>query len=215
MLLVFGVRALAAVVTTGLFHCPSCGGDRRYRLLRPRMWVHVFWVPLVPLRPGETYVECDGCPGRFHPGVLEVPTSERLAEVLFRGTRTAAAYVLVGLLATPRPGWAGPQPEADDLGRALGVLQRPLGPDYSRDLLVADLAAHWEGTDFEVLHQLSGQLTALGKEGLLRGLADLVLALSRGGEPDWRRIAEVAAALGVTPVHRRGIVEEATARARE
>ncbi len=219
MLLVVGVRSLAAVVATGLFHCPSCGGDRRYRLRRPRMWVHVFWIPLVPLRVGEDHVECDTCGGGFHRSVLEVPTSQRLAELLSRGTRTAAAYVIVGLLGGPDSGMAVTPASArsggDDLERAVGVLRRSLGPGFTRDVLVADLAAHREGTDFAVLDQLAGQLTVLGKESLLRGLADLVLAMTRSGEPDWRRLADVAGALGITPVHLHGIVDDAAARARE
>ena len=219
MLLVFGVRYLASVTATGLFHCPSCGGDRRYRLRRPRAWIHVFWVPMVPLRTGEDYVECDLCRTRYQSSVLEVPTSERLGELLSRGTRTAAAYVLTGLVGGPEPGGtsgvaggiAGRQDRGgDDLHSAAAVLQRSLGPGYTPELLAADLAAHREGSDFSVLQQLAAQLTVLGKESLLRGLADLVLTVTRGGEPDWRRVGDVAAALGITPTHLRGIVDEAS-----
>jgi hypothetical protein len=216
MLLVFGVRYLAAVVATGVFHCPSCGGDRRYRLGRPRAWFHVFWIPLVPLRRGEEYVECDTCRHRFRRSVLDVPTSERLGELLSRGTRTAAAYVLTGFLRGPATAPGGtPNDDGDDLRRAVGVLQASLGQGYTRDVFAADLAAHREGSDFDVLEQLAGQLNVLGKESLLRELADLVLAVNRGAEADWRRVGDVAAALGVTPVHLRGIVDEAYARARE
>jgi hypothetical protein len=235
MLLVFGVRYLASVVATGLFHCPSCGGDRPYRLRRPRAWLHVFWIPVLPLRTGDEYVECDLCRTRYQPSVLAVPTSERLGELLSRGTRTAAAYVLTGLIGGPETGGpktggpktGGPKtggPETGgaaarrdrgDLRIAASVLQRSLGPGYTAEVLAADLAAHREGSDFTVLQQLAPQLTVLGKESLLRGLADLVLGLARGGEPDWRRVGDVAAALAITPAHLRGIVDEASARARE
>jgi hypothetical protein len=214
MLLVFGVRYLAPVVASGLFHCPSCGGDRRYRLRRPRAWIHVFWIPVVPMRGGEEYVECDLCRTRYRPSVLEVPTSERLGELLSRGIRTAAAYVLTGLISGPETGRAGGitgrQDRGDDVQVAASVLQQSLGPGYTPEMLAADLAAHREGSDFTVLQQLAAQLTPLGKESLLRGLADLVLAIARGGEPDWRRVGHVSAALGVTPTHLRGIVDEAS-----
>ena len=65
------------------------------------------------------------------------------------------------------------------------MLQRSLGPGYSRELLEADLAAHRQGSDFAVLGRLAGQLDVLGKEQLLRGLADLELAITDGREPDW------------------------------
>jgi zinc-ribbon family len=221
MLLVLGVRYLTTVVATGLFHCPSCGGDRRYRMRRPRAWIHVFWIPVVPLRTGEEYVECDLCRTRYRPSVLEVPTSERLGELLSRGTRTAAAYVLTGLIGGAAVGDPADPAAADrgvdDLHVAASVLQRSLGPGYTPEMLAADLAAHREGSDFTVLQQLAPQLTVLGKESLLRGLADLLLAISRG-EPDWRRLGNVAVALGITPTHLRGILDEASrmgGRARE
>jgi hypothetical protein len=106
---------------------------------------------------------------------------------------------------------AGPQA----LDRAVAVLQRSLGPGYTREVLEADLAAHRQGSDFAVLGRLAGQLDVLGKERLLRGLADLQLAVADGSGPDWGRLGDVASALGVTPAHLRGIVHEATARTGE
>jgi hypothetical protein len=204
MLLVFGVRYLYSLVATGTFNCPVCGGDRGYRLRSPRAWFHLFWIPLIPLRPGEPIVECDVCGSRFSPGVLEVPTSEQFGELLSRGVRTAAAYLITAAEAGP-----------EALPRAVEVLQRSLGPGYSRELLEADLAAHRQGSDFAVLGRLAGQLDVLGKERLLRGLADLDLAIADGREPDWSRLGDGAAALGLTPAHLRGIVDEARARSRE
>jgi len=204
MLLVFGVRYLYSVVATGTFHCPVCGVDRGYRLRTPRAWFHLFWIPLVPMRRGADIAECDVCRTRFSPAALEVPTSEQLGELLSRGVRTAAAYLITSAEAGP-----------DALPRAVAVLQRSLGPGYSRELLEADLAAHRQGSDFAVLGRLAGQLDVLGREQLLRGLADLELVIADGRAPDWSRLGDVAAALGVTPTHLRGIVQEVRARSRE
>src|SRR5919202_1147561 len=204
MLLVFGVRYLYSLVATGIFHCPVCQVDRTYRLRNPRAWFHLFWIPLVPLRRGEPIVECDVCRSRFRPDVLSVPTSEQFGELLSRGVRTAAAYLITAAEAGP-----------EALPRAVEVLQRSLGPAYTRELLEADLAAHRKGSDFAVLSRLAGQLDVLGKERLLRGLADLELAITDGREPDWSRLGDVAGALGITPAHVRGIVQEARARSRE
>src|SRR4051794_37075863 len=147
MLLVLGVRHLHAVLASGQFHCPACGGDRAYRLLGPRAWFHLFWLPLVPLRRGAPFVECGACRGRFLPATLAVPTAERLAELLSRAVRTAAGHLLAAQ--PPAPG---------DLRRALAVLQRSQGSAYTRDVLVADLAAHREGSDLSVVAELAGAL---------------------------------------------------------
>jgi hypothetical protein len=200
---VLGVRRSSGGAT-GTFHCPGCGGDRTYRRRSSRGRF-----PVVPAGSAEPLVECRTCRGRFSPGVLDVPTSARLEELLWRGSRTAAAYVLTGLLADAAPR------STDDVRLALGVLRRVLGPDYGPEVLAPDLAAHREGTDLEVLEQLAPHLSVHGAEGLLRGLADLVLLLDGAAGPDWRRLGHVAVALGVTPTHLRGIVDEAWARARE
>jgi hypothetical protein len=197
-------------VTTGLFHCPACGGDRAFRLRHARAWCRVARVPLGPGRRGAAFVECRACARRFAPVVLDVPTAARLEQLLWRGSRTAAAYVLTGVLAGP-----GSPRGVDDGRLALAVLRRVLGPDYGPEVLSADLAAHREGSDLGAIEQLAPHLSVLGREGLLRGLADLVLALDRSGGPDWSRLGDVAAALGVRSTHVRGIVEEASARARE
>jgi hypothetical protein len=204
MLLVFGVRYLHTVIMTGRFHCPTCGGDRPYRLRRPRAWFHVFWLPLVPLAHGAPVVECGTCSARFLPDVLAVPTAQRLGELLSRGLRTGAAYVLTAQPVSP-----------GDTRRAVAVLQRSLGCGYTRDLLEVDLAAHREGTDLGVLSELSAHLRTLGKERLLRRLAELLVTVSHSGDAHWRRLAEVAAALGVTPAHLRGIVDDVAAGARD
>lgn len=204
MLLVFGVRYLYALVSTGSFHCPVCGVDRGYRLRAPRAWFHAFWIPLVPMRHGAEFVECDVCGSRFEPSVLGTPTSTQFGELLSRGVRTASAYLITAAEAGPA-----------DLDRVVPVLQRSLGSGYTREVLEADLAAHRQGSDLSVLGRLAGNLDVLGKEQLLRGLADLEVVLKDGGEPDWARLTEIAAPLGVTPAHLRGIVHEASARSRE
>jgi hypothetical protein len=197
-------------VTDSLFHCPACGGDRAFRLRRPRAWFRLVGIAIVPVGRGGPLVECRACAARFSPVVLDVPTAVRLEELVWRGTRTAAAFVLTGLLAGPSA-----HRGVDDARVALDVLRRVLGPDYGPEVLSADLAAHREGSDLGVLEHLAPHLSMPGREGLLRGLADLVLALHRSGGPDWSRLENVAAALGVPPTHVRGIVEEASARARE
>jgi hypothetical protein len=197
-------------VTAAAFHCPACGGDRTFRLRHPRAWRRLVGVAVVPGGRGEPFVQCGTCAARFSPVVLDVPTAARLEELLWRGTRTAAAYVLVGLLGGPAAHCG-----VDDVRLALAPLSEVLGPDYGPEVLSADLAAHREGSDLDVLEQLAACLSVLGRESLLCGLADLVLALDRSGGPDWSRLGEVATALGVPPGHARGIVEEASARARE
>jgi hypothetical protein len=209
VLLVLGMGRRGGDVATGLFHCPGCGGDRGYRLRRPRAWGRLPRMPALSSRAGGAVVCCDTCAGRFSPTVLDVPTAARLEELLWRGTRTAAVYVLTGVLAGS--GLCSP----DENRRVVAVLRHLLGPEYGPELLSADLAAHREGSDLHVLGQLGAHLAPAGADHLLRGLADLVLAVRSSACADWHRLRDVAAALGVGPAHLSAVVQEASARTRE
>lgn len=45
----------------GYQHCPRCG---QYALFRPRSartWLHIFWVPVIPLGGVTPILECGNC----------------------------------------------------------------------------------------------------------------------------------------------------------
>ncbi|MBX6769002.1 MAG: zinc-ribbon domain-containing protein, partial [Actinomadura rubrobrunea] len=94
MLLIFGLSVFFRTVDEGVFHCPSCGGDRAYRLRTGRRWFTLFFLPVIPLgRVGEV-VECRTCRTRFAPSVLRAPTAQQMSAALAAGMRAAAGLVL-------------------------------------------------------------------------------------------------------------------------
>ncbi|HEU5099181.1 MAG TPA: zinc-ribbon domain-containing protein [Roseiflexaceae bacterium] len=45
----------------GVRQCPRCG---QFVVFRPRMartFIHVFWIPLIPIGAGQPLVECPNC----------------------------------------------------------------------------------------------------------------------------------------------------------
>jgi hypothetical protein len=40
--------------------CTNCGQSRAY-LVRPDDYLYLFFIPIVPIRKGQPYVECDAC----------------------------------------------------------------------------------------------------------------------------------------------------------
>jgi ribosomal protein L37AE/L43A len=45
--------------------CPRCGQYAAMRPRRARTYFHLFWLPFVPLGPGEPIWECANCRARF------------------------------------------------------------------------------------------------------------------------------------------------------
>jgi hypothetical protein len=71
VILFFGTRRRTRRLGGGTFHCPYCFQPRTYARLESRTWVHLFWVPLVPLGAAQDEVECSVCAGRWAPAVLQ------------------------------------------------------------------------------------------------------------------------------------------------
>ncbi len=70
MILFFGTRRRRRVLDSGTFHCPYCFQPRTYERAETRTWIHVFWIPLVPLGSAQDEVQCTVCGGRWAPAVL-------------------------------------------------------------------------------------------------------------------------------------------------
>lgn len=71
MILFFGTRPRSRLLGEGMFHCPFCYQQRPYSIGETRTWVHVFWIPLVPLGSPQQDVRCGVCGGRWAPHVLQ------------------------------------------------------------------------------------------------------------------------------------------------
>ena len=71
VILFFGTRLRSRLLGSGTFHCPYCFQPRTYELRESRSWIHVFWIPLVPLGTAQQDVLCTVCGGAWAPAVLQ------------------------------------------------------------------------------------------------------------------------------------------------
>ena len=131
ILIIFGWRVVFFTLSRGTFHCPNCGGDRAYRRRQGRNFFTLFFIPVIPLtKAGGEIVECDSCKGRWHPGVLDVPTTAQLAQMPGMLLRMAIAQVLR----------SGDYIDAASRSRAVAVVQQAGVAGYDDAALNADLA---------------------------------------------------------------------------
>ena len=68
MILFFGIRQVVRDDNRpggGTQQCPKCG---QYAIFKPRTartFVHIFWIPIIPLGAAEPILECQNCHTRF------------------------------------------------------------------------------------------------------------------------------------------------------
>jgi uncharacterized Zn-finger protein len=67
----FGTRQRRRLLESGSFRCPYCLEPRAFERVAARTWVHVFWIPVVPLGSAREEVSCRTCGNRWAPRVLE------------------------------------------------------------------------------------------------------------------------------------------------
>ncbi|RCK71085.1 hypothetical protein DT076_01025 [Desertihabitans brevis] len=71
MIFFFGTRVRRKLLESGSFRCPYCLEPRGYERLGVRTWIHVFWIPVIPLGSGQEEVRCRFCQNGWAPKVLE------------------------------------------------------------------------------------------------------------------------------------------------
>jgi hypothetical protein len=204
MIIIWGWRAIKAVIGTGVFFCPACRTDRGYQHIHPRRWFTVFFIPLVPLKELEPYVECDACHGAFVEQALLAPTAAQLWHMLGLAWRAAVAHLVVAAGATP--------PVVDAAAAFLRDVVA-LDPTYDVRRLHADLAAFTSnGAALGYVAPLAGHLAPDGREDVIRKL----VVLSDGFGPEAapaaaQAVDAIAAALQMSPAHVAGIRQQVLA----
>ncbi len=94
MLIIWGLRVVYRTLGRGVFFCRRCGGDREYRQRSGRRFITIFFIPLVPLMPTGSHVQCLTCKTRYVTEVLKLPTTVQMQLALSAGMRAMVAVML-------------------------------------------------------------------------------------------------------------------------
>ena len=200
MLLIFGLRVYFRTIGQGSFHCQRCGGDRPYRHKSGRRWIHVFFIPVIPLDKAGEYVQCGECGTRYSPEVLALPTMAQMQEALPAGMRAAA----ITMLRAGDTGSSAARRRVIDAVRGAGIA------DYDDAAVDADLesAVGQEAGNSvaERLSALSAQLAVPAREWFLAEIVRIGLADGALAEPERLAAREIAGYLGMTPAQAVGVI---------
>ena len=73
MFIIFGSRYYFWTTNHGAFQCPKCQASQQYRHRKGRRFIHVFYIPLIPISGSTEHIKCGGCKTRFKLSVLGQP----------------------------------------------------------------------------------------------------------------------------------------------
>jgi tellurite resistance protein len=199
-LIIFGSRAVTTTTASGEFACPSCDAKRGYDRRRVRRFFTLYFLPIIPLETLGEYVECTTCRGTFKPAVLE--RKDHPAEF-----EAAVKRVMVKMMLA----------DGKILDDEIEAVQRIYEKLAKRPLARSDVDAEVTAAkaDRRPLHayleSLVGTLNDAGKEIVLK--AAFFVAASDGElhEDESRLLAELAAALEMSPSHFKGVIDELVA----
>lgn len=184
------------------FVCPRCGDDRQGNVVERHRWMSAFNIPMIPVEALDKVVECSVCRHQCDLGVLEIPTTDALADYVNDATRHAIAVVV-------RAGSA----DLDAIdpavrGEAIAAMTKA-GHSYNDVSLDRDLA---NLTDFDAalrLGRLVDDLTMHGKEGLIYRLVGIAVADGPMTSAERRAIIGVGQALRLSAAHVNGALAAA------
>jgi hypothetical protein len=182
------------VTGRGSLHCQRCGGDRQYRQCAGRRWLHVFFLPLIPLDRITEHVQCTTCATRYRNEVLALPTSAQMRSVLPSATRMAAAAMIR----------AGDTGSARVRACAIETIKKAGAADYGEADLDADLDC--DADLATVLGRLAIQLTMPAHEWFLAGIIRIGLSDGQLSADERAEAKLIAACLGMTPAQAHGVI---------
>ena len=181
----------------GVLHCERCGGDRKYRSCTGRRWLHLFFLPVVPLDRIPDHVQCTACGQRYRIEVLALPTTAQMQAALPAATRVAVAAMLCAGDETS----AVARASAIDAVRAAGVVE------YGDRALAADLAREAAGGDRAApLGALAMHLIMPAHEWFLARIVRVGLAAGQLSPEQRGTATEIAACLGMTSAQAHGVI---------
>ena len=192
-MLVWGSRVLMRRRCAGSFHCPQCGAEAPYDLVRAR-WQARAWFGSRRRDPAQQHVACRRCGGTFDRSVLTQPPTDRDAFSVAFGDALLTAMTAVAAADGPVSD-AELEAMAGAIARLSGVV---LTPEEARCRAEIDGCDH-VATAERLLAHLEPMLSPIGKEAVMRSLVATAAADGRASPPADAAVARIAGALGVAP----------------
>jgi tellurite resistance protein len=205
-LIIFGTRGVTYTAGSGDFHCPSCDAKRAYVHKRCRRFFTLYFIPIIPLDVLGEYVECQECKDTYKPEVLSYDPTQGRKEFEAEFQAAVKRVMVLMMLADGRID----EEEIETIRLVYGKLA-------SREIERAEIdrevdVAKKEGRSLrQYLSSVVGNLNDPGKEMVVKTAFFVAAADGKITEEETALMAELAAALEMTPAHFKGVVDQLVA----
>jgi tellurite resistance protein len=201
-LIIFGTRGVTTNVASGDFYCPSCDGKKKYEHKKVRRFFTLYFIPIIPLDTVGEYVECRSCANTYKPAVLtfDPEAHDKKLEAEFK---SAVKRVMVLMML------ADGKIEEAEIETIQLVFDKIAKTKLSREDVDAEVtAAKADGRPLaKYLEQLVGSLNETGKEAVVKSAFFVATADGHVSEDETRLLAELAAALEMSPTHFTSVID--------
>lgn len=69
-MILWGIRYYYWTTNRGTFPCPNCQAIQPYRHRKGRRFIHIFYIPLIPISSLAEHIKCGVCKRRYKTSVL-------------------------------------------------------------------------------------------------------------------------------------------------
>lgn len=204
-MIIWGTRGKEKVQGEGSFYCPGCGGTSPYSHKVVKRWFTLYFIPVFPMETLGEYVQCGGCQGTYKPEILSFDPK---VEEEKRADEFGQHLKRIMILSALQDGDIDRQ-ERSEIQRVFSAITGKLlsDPDLAREIVQAR-EARVSAADYG--QRIVESLNVSGKEKLLESAVVALRADGELTEDEMERLKKLAGALGVSPAHFRGIVQEVT-----
>lgn len=207
-LIIFGTRGVTTTEESGDFYCPSCDAKKKYDKKKVRRFFTLYFIPIIPLDTVGEYVECRSCACTYKPAVLTFDPEEH-DKKLEAEFKAAIKRVMVLMMLADK------KIEESEIETIQLVFDKIAKTKLSREEVDKEVeAAKADGRPLaKYLEQLVGSLNETGKEAVVKSAFFVATADGHVSEDETRLLAELAAALEMSPTHFKSVIDSLVATA--
>lgn len=170
-MIIWGTTGLNSRIEAGTFHCPRCGSDKSYEIVKVNRWFTLYFIPLIPIGEAGRYLECKSCAGTFDEQVKHFDPIAHQAQ--FQAAFESAMLRALLLMAA-----ADGVVDEQELERIADIMTRLSGRAFEVDEVEQIQQTLDQQTLDSVLQEIAATLNDNGKVLVLRGL--LMIAAADG-----------------------------------
>lgn len=206
-MIIYGTTNLTLSGGRGQFYCPRCGYSADYREKNVRRFFTLYFIPLIPLKVVESFLECGGCKGRFAADALHLTKDdyERKSRDAFAQTVLRAMVLIMIADGTVDDA------ELDEVERLFAANSADL--HLGRNELVKQVTlASQAGLDATAyVKRIADHLSETQKNEIIRCCFLVSTAAGELREQQLKQLYEFPEALGIQESRFRDIIESAAA----